>query len=94
MKKRVIETMLCVLATVAIFGLFGIVGHIETHYSVKGTVIEVVNDEVVVETADGNAWVFIGEGFSAGDTVMMEMFTAGTDLNKYDDEIHAVEKIA
>lgn len=94
MMKRVKEVAISVIALAMVVALFGIVGHMETHYTVEGTVVAVSEEEVYVVTADGNEWAFSGEGYEEGDVVVMEMWTNGTDLNKYDDEIHAVKKIA
>lgn len=94
MMKRVKEVVIAVVVLAMAIALFGIVGHMETHYTVAGTVVAVSEEEVYVVTADGNEWVFSGEGYEEGDVVVMEMWTNGTDLNKYDDEIHAVKKIA
>ena len=94
MTKKVKEAVITVVALAMVVTLFGIVGHMETHYTVEGTVVTVNEEEVCVVTADGNEWAFYGEGYEEGDVAEMEMWTNGTDLNKYDDEIHAVKKIA
>ena len=37
--------------------------------SAEGTIIEVTDEVVAVETADGHVWEFEGEGFEVGQTV-------------------------
>ena len=94
MTKKITQWALSVLVAIAIFLLIGRLGYYETHYNVIGRVTSVSAEEVEVTTNDGHVWAFNGEGFEEYDYVELTMFTNGTDLNKYDDEITAVKKLS
>jgi len=94
MKKKIVEWLIAVAIVVGLFLIFGRVGWWETHYTITGRVTAIEADKVVVTTNDGNVWSFIGDGYNVEDVVEVTMWTNGTDLNRYDDEIEAVKKIA
>ena len=93
MKKRTVETILCVAALCTLVFIIGRVGWHELHYSMNGTVTRVEQNEVFVVDEDGEVWSFFGDGFNTGDKVVLTMDTNGTDLNKTDDEITNVKPI-
>ena len=70
----------------------GIVGTIETQYSMISTVVAVEKDIIVVEDTTGNVWSFEGDDFRTGDEVVVTFFTNHTDSTRQDDEIKKVEK--
>lgn len=94
MRKKAMQWLLAGIATIAIFLLIGRLGFYETHYTMTGRVTKTTAEEVLVTTDDGNVWAFNGDGFAEQDIVEITLFTNGTDLNKYDDEITAVKKIS
>lgn len=71
----------------------GIVGGMETHYSMKGIVLSSSADEVIVRDGSGEEWSFYGDGYKKGENVKITFFTSGTDNKRQDDEIVKVEKI-
>ena len=71
----------------------GIVGGMETHYSMKGTVLSSSADEVIVRDGSGEEWSFLGDGYRKGENVEITFYTNGTDNKRQDDEIVKVEKI-
>lgn len=91
--NKLIKAIFVLIAILVLIIVLGITGYIETHYSTTGTIIEIINDAIVVETEDNNVWVFYGDGFNTGDLVTIEMFTNGTDLNRYDDEIVKIKRV-
>lgn len=56
----------------------------------EGTIIEVNNDVVVVETEDGNIWEFYGEGYTVGQTVTVTFSNNGSPDFVKDDTIQWV----
>ena len=76
-----------------IFGVSGIAGGIESHYTMKGIVLSSSADEIIVRDKTGEEWGFYGDGFTAGDNVRITFFTNGTDNNREDDEITNVKVI-
>lgn len=94
MRQTVKQWIIIGLVAVVFFLVLGRLGFYETHYTMTGEVIKATAEEVIVATDDGNVWAFDGEDFAEQDLVELTMFTNGTDLNKYDDEITAVKKIS
>lgn len=70
----------------------GIVGVVETRYTMTSTVVAVEEDIIVVEDTTGNVWSFEGDDFRTGDEVVVTFFTNHTDGTRQDDEIKKVEK--
>ena len=58
--------------------------------SAEGTVIEVADEVVAVETADGHVWEFKGEGFEVGQTVKVVFSNNGSPDFVKDDTIQWV----
>ena len=71
----------------------GIVGGMETHYSMNGVVLSSSADEVIVRDGSGEEWSFYGEGYKKGENVKITFFTNGTDNKREDDEIVKIKKI-
>lgn len=94
MKRKAIEWVAMIAVIVGLVILLGRVGWYETHYTMTGRITAIEAEEIIVTTDDGNVWAFNGDGFAEQDLVEITLFTNGTDLNKYDDEIEAVKKIA
>lgn len=86
-----------ILGMVIFFGLFvlpsGIVGNIETHYTLNGVVTEIKNDIVTIEDKNGNEWEFESSDFTIGQNVKMTMFNGCTDNTNRDDEIVKIKPI-
>lgn len=55
--------------------------------SAEGTIIEVTDEVVAVETADGHVWEFKGEGFEIGQTVDVVFSNNGSPNCVKDDMI-------
>ena len=94
MTKRTKENLMYTLALIIIVVIFGIVGHIETHYTRKDcVVVEVEQGLVTVLDTTGNEWCYYmdSEDYtevpSTGTKVSLKMFTAYTDNTIEDDEI-------
>ena len=74
MKKNIITITAIIALVIAFIAIAGIAINSISHANAytrtaEGIIIE-VNDEVVaVETADGHVWEFKGEGFEVGQTV-------------------------
>ena len=74
MKKNIITITAIIVLVIAFIAIAGIAINSISHANAytrtaEGIIIE-VNDEVVaVETADGHVWEFEGEGFEVGQTV-------------------------
>ena len=71
----------------------GIVGGMETHYSMKGIVLSSSANEVFVRDGSGEEWSFYGDEYKKGENVKITFYTNGTDNKREDDEIVKVEKI-
>ena len=78
---------ICLLVTIAMYGLMGAVDYNETHYNRVATVTECKGDDVIVEDSQGNVFAFGGDGFKVGDEVVLKMYTNHTDDTIEDDEI-------
>lgn len=91
--KNLITECVGVLLAVLFFVVIpGIVGVIETRYTMISTVVEVEENIIVVEDTTGNVWSFEGDNFRTGDEVVVTFFTNHTDNTRQDDEIKKVEK--
>jgi len=73
-----------ILVCAFITGLFLIGGYIDTHYSFKGSVVEVAEDIVVVEDFGGHQWEVYADGYQVGDNVKVYVDDNGTST--YDDD--------
>lgn len=90
MTRRTKENLMYTLALIIIAVLFGIVGHIETHYTRKDCkVVETSGKAVYVVDSTGNEWCYVAdeEVPNVGTKVDLKMFTAYTDNTIDDDEI-------
>ena len=70
--------------------LAGIVGHIETHYTMKCKVIEIENNIVILEDPAGYCWEVENETLYLDETYTVTFFTNGTDNTRLDDEIKKI----
>lgn len=85
-EEKLVENIHAIIVLIIFVVCFCAVGYIESHYTKKATVTDVINDYVVVEDKQGYIWAFGGDGFHKGDRVKLTMFTNHTDY-PYDDEI-------
>lgn len=90
MTKRAKEVIMGLVALTIIVVAFGIVGHVETHYTRKDCkVVEISGKAVYVVDNTGNEWCYVAdeEAPKVGTKVDLKMFTAYTDNTIDDDEI-------
>ena len=90
MTKRAKEIIMGLVALTIIVAMFGIVGHVETHYTRKDCkVVETSGKAVYVVDNTGNEWCYVAdeEVPKIGTKVDLKMFTAYTDNTINDDEI-------
>ena len=90
MTKRAKETIMGLVALTIVIIMFGIVGHVETHYTRKDCkVVETSGKAVYVADNTGNEWCYVAdeEVPKVGTKVDLKMFTAYTDNTIDDDEI-------
>lgn len=90
MTKRAKEVIMGLVALIIIVVAFGIVGHVETHYTRKDCkVVEISGKAVYVVDNTGNEWCYVAdeEVPKVGTKVDLKMFTAYTDNTIDDDEI-------
>lgn len=90
MTKRAKEVIMGLVALTIIVIAFGIVGHVETHYTRKDCkVVETSGKAVYVVDNTGNEWCYVAdeEVPKVGTKVDLKMFTAYTDNTIDDDEI-------
>lgn len=85
-EEKTAQNIYAIIILIIFVVCFCTVGYIESHYTKKATVIDVINDYVTVEDEQGQVWTFGGDGFHKGDRVKLTMFTNHTDYT-YDDEI-------
>lgn len=85
-EEKLAENIHAIIVLIIFVVCFCVVGHIESHYTKRATVTDVINDYVTVEDEQGQVWAFGGDGFYKGDRVKLTMFTNYTDYI-YDDEI-------
>jgi len=85
---RFIDDVKMIITIVVIFILIpGIVGNIETHYTMDSVVIQTNTNEIVVEDTTGNVWSFEGDNYKVGERVQAVFFTNYTDNTRNDDII-------
>lgn len=95
MKKNIITITAIIALVIAFIAIAGIAINSISHANAytrtaEGIIIE-VNDEVVaVETADGHVWEFEGEGFEVGQTVEVVFSNNGSPDCVKDDIIQWV----
>ena len=90
MTKRAKEVIIGLVALTIIVVAFGIVGHVETHYTRKDCkVVETSGKAVYVVDNTGNEWCYVAdeEVPKVGTKVDLKMFTAYTYNTINDDEI-------
>lgn len=85
------KKMFGALVLVGMFVLIGVVGHIETHYSVEGKVTAVNGEYVTVEDTANYEWDFCGEGYTVGQKVKIYFDNNCTDRTRKDDKIVKVK---
>lgn len=71
----------------------GIAGTLENRYSLKGWIIEIESDEILVEDITGNIWAFFGDGYAEGESVRITFDSNYTEENRLDDKIIKVTKM-
>ena len=86
-RKCVINGCICLLVVIVLYGSMGAIDYIETHYDRLATVTECKDDNIITKDKQGNLFAFDGDGFKAGDEVVLEMYTNHTDNTIKDDEI-------
>ena len=74
MKKNIITIITIIILIATLIAVTGIVINSISRTnaytrSAEGTIIEVTDEVVAVETADGHVWEFKGEGFEIGQIV-------------------------
>lgn len=85
-EEKLAENIYAIIVLIIFVVCFYAAGYIESHYTKRATVIDVINDYVTVEDEQGNIWAFGGDDFHKGDKVKLTMFTNNTAYT-YDDEI-------
>lgn len=80
-----------VVALVLVIGL-GAVGHNETHYDRKATVVKVKGNEVLTQDAEGNQFSFYGNGFRKNEKLILKMNNKGTTKISDDEVLDAIRK--
>lgn len=85
-EEKLAENIHTIIVLIIFVVCFCAAGYIESHYTKRATVIDVINDYVTVEDDQGHIWVSGGDGFHKGDRVKLTMFTNHTNYI-YDDEI-------
>lgn len=95
MKKTIITTIaiITIIATLITCGLCVVKNISKTNAytrSAEGTIIEVNDEVVVVETADGHVWEFEGEGFTINQNVKVVFSNNGSPDFVRDDIIQWV----
>lgn len=74
------------VGVVALLVLLGLMVNALQSYSIKGTVVEVNFDEVIIEDVTGELWKVFADDLEVGDEVMLKMNDKGT-TNRTDDEV-------
>lgn len=82
-----------VIVFVPMIFVLGIVGYTESHYSTRGTIVEVDGMETTIEDRSGNLWIIENDNFKVGDNVEVNFFNNGTDYDRTDDEIIFVKSV-
>ena len=92
MKKNIITVIAIIILIATLIAVTGIVINSISRTnaytrSAEGTIIEVTDEVVAVETADGHVWEFEGEGFEVGQTVKVVFSNNGSPDCMKDDMI-------
>ena len=92
MKKNIITITAIIALVITFIAIAGIainsISHANAYTRIAEGIIIEVNDEVVaVETADGHVWEFEGEGFEVGQTVKVVFSNNGSPDCVKDDMI-------
>lgn len=92
MKKNIITIITIIILIATLIAITGIVINSISRTnaytrSAEGTIIEVTDEVVAVETADGHVWEFEGEGFEIGQTVNVVFSNNGSPDCVKDDMI-------
>jgi hypothetical protein len=92
MKKNIITIITIIILIATLIAVTGIVINSISRTnaytrSAEGTIIEVTDEVVAVETADGHVWEFKGEGFEVGQTVNVVFSNNGSPDCVKDDMI-------
>ena len=90
--RKIKEVIIGMLLVGTIFVGMGVVGGLETHYTMECKVISIEDKIVTIEDKTGECWEFASKGYTVGDKCKVTFFTNSTD-KRYDDEIKKVEKI-
>ncbi len=90
MKKESIKAMVAGMVFVSAFSFCSC---LESTYTRKATVKNVIEDTVIVEDEGGNVWEFFGDGFFEGDKLTLTMDNNHTDSIITDDIIKDANKI-
>lgn len=92
----------CLVISILFFAL-GFAGYMETHYTLKGTMYYLSNNEYKIEDTNGNVWIWESDEdfdydyqfeFKPVHQVKMTMFTNGTDNTITDDEILDIKLVS
>ena len=67
--------------------------YVETKYTKKATVIQVIDEIVIVQDFNGNVWKCYADGYCTGDKVLLTMDNNHTDNNINDDIIKKIKLI-
>ena len=74
--------------TVAMVTIIGFISWFEVHYTKENcTVIDCVEDAVIIEDTCGYIWEFEADGLEVGDVIDLKMYTNCTNSTIFDDEI-------
>lgn len=85
MKKLGIVAMAAAIVMIAMIGL---ASWFEVHYTKENcTVVDCVEDVVIVEDTYGYIWEFEADNLEVGDVVDLKMYTNYTNSTVFDDEI-------
>lgn len=80
------EVLFGILVLSSFLGLVGYAGYIENHYSIKATVVEVNDDEVIFCDTTGSEWIVFADNYTVGNKATLIFNTNYTD-SRYDDEV-------
>ena len=82
----------CFLVCAFIIGMLLVSGYLDTHYTFKGSVVEIEDDLVVVEDFGGDLWEVYADGYQVGDNVKVYVDDNGTSTYN-DDEIVDLKRL-
>ena len=83
------KNLLAIITIVVVIAFIGMVGTIETHYSMNGIVIE----DGIVELENGQCYEFKDDSIKVGDKLNVYMDNSGTDTILHDDRIVRYRKV-